>query len=349
MTEADFFTRSIFGLMLLMGLITNVAAEEVAVLDKIVTKDGSRINGTVTSAKDGVIKIDTEFAGTLSIKAEVVESIQTQGSMTLQLADGTIIRDKPIQVEEQIFTLVDDSGDRVTYGIDEISLVNPERWELGYGYKWSGLTSVALELANGNSETQEVDYKVHTTWRSIEDRFTLKLEGEIDEANEIKTEDNATVIGKYDRFLADDNYWGVSISLETDDFADLDLRSHIGPYYGRQFFDKPIFKMSAEAGLAFVDEQFITAEHQKYAGARWDLQMSSSYLGRKSRLYLDHNGIWNLDTTEDLILNVTLGLSFPLLNNLEAAAEILLEYDSGAVEGIDELDQTYKFRIGYVW
>jgi hypothetical protein len=107
--------------------------------------------------------------------------------------------------------------------------------------------------------------------------------------------------------------------------------------------------MSAEAGLAFVDEQFITAEHQKYAGARWDLQMSSSYLGRKSRLYLDHNGIWNLDTTEDLILNVTLGLSFPLLNNLEAAAEILLEYDSGAVEGIDELDQTYKFRIGYVW
>jgi hypothetical protein len=56
-----------------------------------------------------------------------------------------------------------------------------------------------------------------------------------------------------------------------------------------------------------------------------------------------------LQDTEDVILNTTLGLSFPLLDRFEAAAEIFLEYDSGAVEDIEELDQTYKFRIGYTW
>jgi hypothetical protein len=60
-------------------------------------------------------------------------------------------------------------------------------------------------------------------------------------------------------------------------------------------------------------------------------------------------GLWNLKDTEDLILNTTFGLSFPLLGSLEAAAEILLEYDSGAVEDVEELDQTYKLRIGYSW
>ena len=32
-----------------------------------------------------------------------------------------------------------------------------------------------------------------------------------------------------------------------------------------------------------------------------------------------------------------------------AATEIKLEFDSGAPEGIDELDQTYEIRIGYRW
>jgi hypothetical protein len=35
--------------------------------------------------------------------------------------------------------------------------------------------------------------------------------------------------------------------------------------------------------------------------------------------------------------------------NFEAAAELVLDYDSGAVDDVDELDQTYRFRLGYSW
>jgi hypothetical protein len=35
--------------------------------------------------------------------------------------------------------------------------------------------------------------------------------------------------------------------------------------------------------------------------------------------------------------------------DLEASAEMLFEYDSGAVEGVDDLDQTYNIRLGYTW
>ena len=66
-------------------------------------------------------------------------------------------------------------------------------------------------------------------------------------------------------------------------------------------------------------------------------------------MYVDHIGIWDLDNTDDIILNTTFGLAFPLLFGLEGAAEILLEYDSGAVEGVEDLDQTYSLRIGYRW
>jgi hypothetical protein len=121
------------------------------------------------------------------------------------------------------------------------------------------------------------------------------------------------------------------------------------PFAGRQIFDTDLVFLEAELGLSYVNEDFISAPDQDYPGANWSVDASSNYLGGDSRLYLGHIGIWNLDETTDIILNTTIGLAFPLLYNFEAAAEILLEYDSGAVAGIEELDQTYSFRIGYTW
>lgn len=66
-------------------------------------------------------------------------------------------------------------------------------------------------------------------WRSLKDRYTLKLYSEVDEANGIKNADNTTLIGKYDYFLAGEDYWGVKFAAKTDEFADLDLRAYIGP------------------------------------------------------------------------------------------------------------------------
>jgi hypothetical protein len=35
--------------------------------------------------------------------------------------------------------------------------------------------------------------------------------------------------------------------------------------------------------------------------------------------------------------------------NIQAAAEYSVEYDSGAVDGVDEIDQSLKVRFGYRW
>ena len=58
-------------------------------------------------------------------------------------------------------------------------------------------------------------------------------------------------------------------------------------------------------------------------------------------------GIWIILTTS----SSTRPLAWPFrsCSALEGAAEILLEYDSGAVEGVEDLDQTYSLRIGYRW
>ncbi len=325
------------------------AAETAAPMDEVLLKNGSRIFGSVTASRDGVVTIDTDFAGTLSIKTEDIQSMRSQDSLVVQMADGQVFENKPIVIEGEQLTVIQGDGLEQNYALADVLLVNPEPWELGNGYKATGNVSFAFVLQRGNTESDELDYRLESIWRSVRDRYTVRVDGEFDESKDVKIADNWKLVGKYDYFLDGPWYTGINVSAESDEFRDLDLRYYVGPYIGRQFYDQPIFSLEGELGLAYVSEDFATAEDDEYPGANWSIRIASNYLGSDSRLYLNHDAIWNLDETSDIVLNTAIGLSFPLLGSLEAAAEILYEYDSGALDGIEELDETYNFRIGYTW
>jgi Protein of unknown function, DUF481 len=351
-----------FGLAAIAGLSLPAKAEvaevaevadvsEVAAVapDRIVLKNGSTILGTVTGSRDNVVSIDTDFAGTLSVALDKIASMQTSAAVTIQLADETVITDQPLLVDDEQLVVTGAVSPEQNYAITDLLVVNPEPWELGQGYKWSGLVSLAMSMERGNTDSDELDYKLESIWRSKIDRYTLKFDGETDENNGEKTVEKWSGRGKYDYFIDGPVYLGLQASAEHDKFKDLDLRYLVGPFIGRQFYDEPIFSFSGEVGASYVNEDFIEAEDQDYPSANWALNASSNYLGGDSRLYFDNIGILSLDDTSDVVINTTFGLSFPLLFSLEAAAEVLLEYDSGAVEGVDDLDQTYRFRVGYSW
>jgi putative salt-induced outer membrane protein YdiY len=321
------------------------AAAETPAQDEIVLKNGSRLLGTVVDSRDGEVIIDTDFAGRLTVAMEQIDSVHTLEPVVILMTDGTVLSSAPLIIEDQEILA---SGDAAR-PLEDLQVVNPEPWELGQGYKWSGLISMALELERGNTDTDELDYKLETVWRSKVDRYTLRWSGEQDEANGEKSADKWRASAKFDHFLSGPNYWGLLAFAEKDKFEDLDLRYLIGPYLGRTFYDQPIFTFSGELGVSYVNEEFNVAEDQDYPAANWALHTSSNYLGGDSKLYFDQFGVWNLDETADVIVNTTIGLSFPLVWNLEAAAEMLWEYDSGAVDDIDDMDETFKFRLGYTW
>jgi hypothetical protein len=58
---------------------------------------------------------------------------------------------------------------------------------------------------------------------------------------------------------------------------------------------------------------------------------------------------FSTSTYDKLVLTLSgeRGSSFPLMGDLEAAAEMLFEYDAGFVKNTDELDHAYQVRIGY--
>jgi hypothetical protein len=314
--------------------------------DEILLKNGSRILGQVTGARGGVVSIDTDFAGTIKVELEQIKSVNTQEPVVILMTDDSVQQDSTLVIAEEQLVL---SEPGQSFPLGDLAVINPDPWELGEGYRWTGGIGFALIRQRGNTDTDEVDYKLDSKWRSKRDRYTVGANGETDEANGTKTADNWRVSGKYDYFLEEPNYVGVLAQAEKDKFQDLDLRYLLGPYFGRQFYDEPVFSLQGELGFSYVTEEYNIAEDDKYGASNWNIHASSDYLGGDSSLYFDQFGLWNLKDTADVIVNSTFGLSYPLLWNIEAAVELLLEYDSGAVADVDSLDQTYKFRIGYTW
>ena len=328
---------------------TGQAAEAAVQQDQILLKSGSRILGTITGTRDGVVSIDTDFAGTLEIELDKIASLQTVNPVVIQLADETVVPEQPLRIEDEVMVINTATSPEQTYALDELLLVNPEPWELGEGYKWTGVASLAMSRQRGNTDTDNLFYSLESIWRSKQDRYTIHYNGENDKSDGETNVDNWYGSGKYDYFFDGPVYGGVQASAEHDKFTDLDLRYMVGPFIGRQFYEEPVFTLSAEIGGSYVNEDYVVADDDEYGAANWALNASSDYLGGDSRLYLNHRGILSLEDTSDYILNTTFGLAFPLLWNFEASAEMQLDYDSGAVEDVDELDQTYRFRIGYTW
>lgn len=340
--------RSPILILLPLTLLTALAASSAeAAMDRIELLNGSLIIGRFIDADNGKVSVETEFAGTIEIDQSRIASMDVTSPLTLQMEDGSVLATGSLVVDDRRLTLEDDAATR--YAIDQLMRINPEPWELGMGYRSTGIASTAFTLQRGNTVLDELDYKVDTRWVGLHDRYTMRLEGEVREANRVRTAENWMITGKYDRLQVGDYYWGVAASAEENRFADLDLRTSVGPYLGRSLLEGSQFPLELELGLSRVTEDFSTARDRDYVGLTWNLQSESNYLGKDARLFLDHKGVKNLADRNNLILNTTLGLSFPLLGQIQGSTELVLDYNSGAVAGTEELDQTYRIRIGYSW
>lgn len=334
-------------------MLCAILCAPLATADVMVMKNGSRIVGKLVSGGGGKIMFDTPWGGTLEVKSENVASINTDSTdNTVLMADGEIFRNKRIYADEEQLIVQREGGPERRYAINEIDLVNPEPWKLGDGYRFSGRSSLAFEAERGNSETDEWDADYRMEWRSLQNRFTTSGRLEYDEANNNKVTDNWEVRNQYDYFpdsKNSDNYYGAKLRFEYDRFADLDLRTLVGPHVGREWLNNKYIELDAEIGLVYVDEQFDVAEDTDYYGSLIEFRAESGILGFGTTLFMLHDTTLNFDEFDEPLSNTTLGLRMPLIYGFETAFQARWEYYGGAPDDVDTTDSTYTFRIGYAW
>ena len=329
--------------------------------------DQSVIYGEITDIHDGELYVATELMGDVIIALSSILYLESNKDIELLTTEQEMLALSSLVVVDGEVVLEDADN----LALDQLDVANPEEWEQGHGYHITGRVTSAIEYNRGNTETDKLNLDAESILESRRDRITLRADYEDSSAlvldtdddgnpkldadgNAMKTSqataDNWRVEGKYDYFLSDPrNYLGLNVGFHADQFADMDRRTYASAYYGRKILTRETPTFDAELGLSYVDTDFVVSDDESYTGVTINLTGEAQLFDSRVTLYFRQANIINTDSAEKSIYRTKVGLRFPLFLGLEAAAEATADYDGGAADGKEKLDETLKFRIGYTW
>ena len=95
------------------------------------------------------------------------------------------------------------------------------------GLKIKGQSNLGLDMNRGNTDQDTYHVDAESIFRWPDDRVTLGGSGDLEKSNGDKTRQQATLGGKYDRFLSKKWYLYSGLGFEHDKFADLTLRTTV--------------------------------------------------------------------------------------------------------------------------
>lgn len=318
--------------------------------DELIMKDGSRLIGEVIKREGKTLEFKTSYAGVIKVKWDQVAELHAEKPVKLMLADESTVTTRHIKNNVEDLIIEGEAGAPAqTLGQSTVAYINPAPWRLGEGYRLTGHINFALEKERGNTDKDEIDIDGDLLWRRKNDRFKMFGEFERDRNNNKKTTDKWKTTGAYNYFLTKKWYAGAFLGFEHDQFADLNLRSIIGPLAGYQFFEGKEMNLSVELGPTWVDEDFENESDDRYIAAGWAINFDKFFFDEFVQFYHRQTGLLNTEDTGDLVWNTWTGLRFPLILGLVATTELQAEYDGGAAADADELDTTFSLKLGYQW
>lgn len=333
-------------------LATVISLPATLLADELILRDGSRLMGEVVKRVNGTLDFKTSYAGTIQVKWEEIAEIKTDKPMEFQLSDdSTVLVTKVTNNDEEMIVEGEAASGLPpqTLGQDVVANINPEPWQKGEGYKFTGIVNFAFERERGNTDQDEIDWDGNVTLRGKNDRLRGFGEYEKDVNNNSTTKKKWKLEGSYNYFLTPKWYTGGFARLEHDKFADLDLRTSVGPLVGYQWFESKDLNLSTSSGISYVDEDFIVDEDDDYVALPWGIDFDMMLWRDIAQVYHKQIGFWNLESTSDLVWDTWTGLRFPMVLGLVATTELKLEYDSGAANDAKEWDTTYTLKLGYQW
>jgi putative salt-induced outer membrane protein YdiY len=320
-----------------------------AMADELIMKDGSRLMGKLVKQDDGVVDFETSYAGVIKVKWSEINELIADEPITVLLKNKEIREATNAKNTDAGVVLADDSGATETLSPEEIDYVNPEPWRVGKGMKWSGKINVDLNYERGNSDKDEYHGDWETTFRWRDDRLKFYGDYEREKSDDVLTDENWRINGRYDHFVSKKLFYGATLGVEHDRPADLQRRTIVGPLVGYEFYESTAMNLDVAGGPLYVNEEFYAADNRDYLALGWTVDFDRFLIPDRMQFYHLNKGLLEPGDTDNLVVDAWTGFRFPIYAGIVASTEVLIEYDGGAPDGVDNTDTTYNLKLGYQW
>ncbi|MCZ6675217.1 MAG: DUF481 domain-containing protein [Verrucomicrobia bacterium] len=325
---------------------------------KVETKDGSIINGKILSIEDGVIHVETSYAGVISIKQEEVSTFSSENTINVSTQSGNTFLGT-VEGEGEAIKIFADGGTFET-AVSNVSAV----WQPGEDSpkekalkaelaakerKWAYNASVDISGKSGNSDRFSSAIAFSAILESSEDKLQFYGSMDLAEDDGNTTADELKFGVDYSSFFSDTLSWYVRTEFEQDEIELLDLRSTAAFGLGKHLIRKDDQKLELRGGFAYRFENFQDGSEVESPGIDFAIIHFKN---------LGWGGLNNL---------LTYNPSFEDFGNFRVYHESSLElpigtgefwklrvgisndYNSEPVAGLKEMDTTYFTRMLLNW
>jgi len=208
---------------------------------------------------------------------------------------------------------------------------------------------LGVNVADGNSETTNIYADAELVAQTLMTQFTMGGRHSQTKEDQSATSENTTVYGKYDYFLTEKWYMLANPTGIKDRFKGLNLRTIAGLGVGYQFFDTKLTKLSVEAGLSYVNDDYKETEDENYAAGRWAVNFSHFLAEDRIQCFHSNEGFVSLEDSKDLFIRTQSGFRLPIFDRVNANAQLNYDWDNYPSEGKNRADTLYIFTLGYAW
>lgn len=329
----------------LAGLFVFVCAmASPAEADEVFLKNGDRLSGDLIKMDGEFIIIKTSYGGDIKINWKEVQGVNSTGLQTFQLKDGSVLRGRISSTAPNQVTVTNETfGSTKFMAISDITAINPPPL-----VTTEGSLNFAGAVTKGNSETKAIFGSAFYTLRA--DQHQFGIEGKYNYGEQAKkiSVRNALLELKYDYFITKHVYANLFSLFEQDTFQDLNLRSSFGGGPGYQFIDTPRTKLSAEMGLAFVNEDWRTREDRNTLAGRWAANFNTHLVPDRLIFFHRHEAYYDFKAPNGIRVRADQGFKVPVYKQFALNLEYDVRWNSEPAPGRKSTDHTYIFGISYL-
>lgn len=312
----------------------------------VLLKNGDRLSGEVIKLSDNILTLKSPLFGEVQLPWKQVLELQSDDGVMVKLKDGSTAKGK-VTLSQQGELIIDqgDLGRSKPLQKADIAMFNPP--VVDNSVKYTGRANLGGVFNRGNSEDDALNFDAELIARTPESRYTVATEVNEAESAGVTTTSNRYLLTQYDAFLSEKDYLFVNAKGEQDELADLNLRTSLGAGYGYQFFETERAKLSTEYGLAYISEDYIVAPDESFPSLSLALDYERKFWDKRLVFFNNNDLSISLEDTADALFKTKIGLRVPIVENVNVATQLNVDYDNMPPPGVKKTDSSLIFSVGY--
>ena len=322
--------------------------------DVVTLKDGSVIYGEIVEMAGGVLQIKTPASpdNLLKVNWSDVSKLSVNHPIPFHLKEGSVIMGTATAGPDgKLNVQAEPLKGMIEVPLDSVTSLNPV---IQPPVIYSGSLTGGYSQTTGNSHLRNASLLGDFVARS--EQLRLSLNGRYvygDNSNTLIAR-NARGTIKLDFFITKRFYWFVSAYFENDRFQDLKMRTALASGPGYQFIERGDFSgilkdmtFYSEAGVAYFNEDFRTAEDKTSLRARVSMKWNWPLLDDRVTLYHYNEIFPSLQNSSNFFLTMDNGVRFKIWEGLSSGFQLTTRYNNKPAIGTGDTDNLYLWTIGY--